>query len=385
MKLRTNERAVVLARLLAVGACGLALSGCGAFTWVKTRFTGEPAPAPAAAAAPAAPPAAPAPAPAAAPAAEMPDAVPKVEPLHPTANKWYGAHGRMYRPITDDREFKDTGRAAVLGASYDGKPTASGEPFAAMAMIAAHPTLPIPSYARVTNLRTGKAAIVRIVDRGAFNRGEAIAISAAAAQKIGLAGSDEVEVERLTPQMIAKMAPPAAAPASPAPPPTVAAEPPRPAAEVPPPAPAPAPAVATPLPAIPAAPAQAAAPPPAPAAPVAAPPPPPAAPVAAAAPRAAPAPAPAPRPTAPAQAAAAGGRWAVQVSAFAVDSVAQSVRARVADQLRQSASDLPAPRVERRGNRSVVLVGDFDDRTAAEAAAERMRRALRQDVLVERR
>lgn len=360
MKLRTNQRAVVLARLLAIGACGVALSGCGAFTWVKTRFTGEPAAVPAPAAAV---PAAPAPA----PGAEIADAVPKVEPLHPTANKWYGAHGRMYRPITDEREFKDTGRAAVLGASYDGKPTASGEPFAALSMSAAHPTLPIPSYARVTNLRTGKSAIVRIVDRGAFNRGEAIAISAAAAQKLALAGSDDVEVERITPEMIARMTPPPAPPASV---PAAAAEPARPVVEVPPPPPPPAPAAVTPLPAAPppASPAPAAAPPPATSGPVAA-----VAPPAAATGRV------------PTPATAGGGRWWVQIAAFAVDSVAQSVRTRVAEQLAQGAADLPAPRVERRGNRSFVLVGDFDDRAAAEAAAERVRRALRQDVVVERR
>ncbi|MCX8006243.1 MAG: DUF4126 domain-containing protein, partial [Burkholderiaceae bacterium] len=92
-------------------ALAAALAGCGALNWVKTRFTGEPSAAPPAAAAP--------PASAAAPARsdDIADAVPKVEPLHPTANRWYGAAGRMYRPITDDREFKDRGRAAVLGAA----------------------------------------------------------------------------------------------------------------------------------------------------------------------------------------------------------------------------------------------------------------------------
>ncbi|MCS7100094.1 MAG: hypothetical protein NZL99_00195 [Burkholderiaceae bacterium] len=205
-------------------ALAAALAGCGALNWVKTRFTGELSAAPPAAAAP--------PASAAAPARsdDIADAVPKVEPLHPTANRWYGAAGRMYRPITDDREFKDRGRAAVLGAAYEGKATAGGEPFAAQSMSAAHPTLPIPSYARVTNLRNGRSAIVRVVDRGAFNRGEAIALSAAAAQKLQLAGNDEVEVERLTPQMIAKMTPPA--PPAAAPQPLAPPEPPRPVAEV---------------------------------------------------------------------------------------------------------------------------------------------------------
>jgi rare lipoprotein A len=374
---KRRARAAASRVVLAV-SMSVALGGCGAFGWVKSRFSGEPAetaapaaPAPAAATKAAAP----APAPA---AVDVADAVPRAEPLHPTANQWYGAAGRLFRPITDDRPFKERGTASVLGPQYEGKPTASGEPFAPMSMSAAHSRLPIPSYARVTNVRNGRTAIVRINDRGAYDRDEAIALSAAAAQKLALAGRDTVEVERLTATDIAALPParlaPAPAPAAPAP----APEPPAPVAVVPPPTVAPQPAAPTPLPAPP--PPAAPAPLPAPA-PVAAPPPAPA-PVAAAPPP------PATR-AAPVPAGSRGGPWSVQVGTFAVQSVAESVRARVSDQLAQGAADLPAadrtPRVERRGNRSIVLVGEFADRAGAEALADRLRPVLRQDVVIDRR
>jgi len=317
------------------------------------------------------------------------DPVPRDEPLNPTANKWYGANGRLYRPITDDREFNERGKATVIATDMEGKTTASGEPYSASGMTAAHSILPIPSYARVTDLRTGRSAVVRVNDRGAYDRDETIAISPAVAQKIGLARNDEVQVERITSAQIAAMpssqnaasAPSPVAP-SPAPPPPVAvaapqAMPPPPEAKpLPPPEPvvAPAPAVAPP----PAAPVAAAAP-----APVAA---------AAVAPAAAPAPAPraaaAPPPARPPAQSAATGRWSVQVAAFVTSGMAESTRTRVAQQLARDAPNLPeadrTPRVERHGNRSYVLVGDFADRDSAEALAGRLRAALRQDVVVER-
>jgi rare lipoprotein A len=373
----------VLRGLLVFGVVA-GLSGC---SWIGSRFSDKeestPAPAPAAKA------------PAVSSTLGGADAVPRDEPLHPTANKWYGANGRLYRPITDDREFKERGKATVFSADVEGKPTASGESYAPGGMTAAHSRLPIPSYARITDLRTGRSAIVRINDRGAYDRDEAIAISPAVAQKLGHANNDEVEVERITPAQIAAM-PPSKAAAAAAPPPAPLPSP----VAVASPQTAPAPAEPTPL-AAPAAPAPAPAPAPvvAPApAPVAAPAPAPvaAAPVApaaaaaapaAAAPRPAPAAAAAPPPTrAPGTQSATTGRWSVQVAAFATESMAESTRVRVAQQLAQNAPNVTAaPRVERYGNRSYVLVGDFADRDSAEALAGRLRAALRQDVVVERR
>ena len=379
---------LALRGVLIVGVT-LVLSGCGVFSWIGSRFSSDksesataPAPAPAARA------------PAATStlgAADPADPVPRDEPLHASANKWYGANGRLYRPITDDRTFKERGKASVIGADQEGKPTASGESFAPRAMTGAHPVLPIPSYVRVTDLRTGKSAVVRINDRGAYERDEAIAISAGVAQKIGLAGNDEVEVERITPAEIAAMPATRAAAAAPAPPPV---PPPPPVAVVAPQTARAAPAEPTPLPPqaveVPA-PAPTPVAPPAPA-PVAAAP---VVPVASAvAPAAAPVrPAPvaaAPRASSrtPGAQSAVTGRWSVQVAAFATESMAESTRARVAQLLAQDAPNLVAgdrtPRVERYGNRSYVLLGDFTDRDSAEALAGRLRAVLRQDVVVDR-
>jgi cell division protein FtsN len=100
------------------------------------------------------------------------------------------------------------------------------------------------------------------------------------------------------------------------------------------------------------------------------------------APRAAPAGTP---PTRAAVQTAATGRWSVQVAAFATSTMAESTRARVAQQLAQSAPNLAAePRVARLNNRSYVLLGDFADRESAEALAGRLRAVLRQDVVVDR-
>jgi rare lipoprotein A len=330
------------------------------------------------------------------------DPVPHDEPLNPTANKWYGANGRLYRPITDDRDFTERGKATVIPSDMEGKATASGELFSTSKMTAAHSILPIPSYVRVTDLRTGRSAVVRVNDRGAYDRDETIAISAAVAQKIGLAANDEVQVDRITSAQIAAMpasqsAASAAAPAAPppAPPPPVAvaepqAVPPPPEAKpLPPPQPiaVPAPASIEPPPAAPvaaAATAPVAAAAVAPAAP--APTPRPAAAAAAPAPRVAATPPPTSTRT-PAQSATTG-RWSVQVAAFATPGMAESTRTRVAQQLAQDAPNLPeadrTPRVERYGNRSYVLLGDFADRDSAEALAGRLRAALRQDVVVDR-
>jgi rare lipoprotein A len=382
MKTSRNGRGAgraVLGGLLMLGVVA-GLSGC---SWIGSRFSDkeESAPAPAAQA------------PAASSTLGAADAVLRDEPLHPTANKWYGANGRLYRPITDDREFKERGKASVFGPDQEGKPTASGESYAPGGMTAAHSRLPIPSYARVTDLRTGRSAIVRINDRGAYDRDEAIVVSPAVAQKLGHARNDEVEVERITPAQIAAMPAPKAA-AVPSPPPP--APPPQPVAVASPQA-VPAPAEPTPLAVPTPAPAPVAAPAPAPvvaSAPAPAPAPVAAAAVAPAAAAAAPAAA-APRPAAaaaappptraPGQQSVTTGRWSVQVAAFATESMAESTRTRIAQQLAQNAPGVTAaPRVERYGNRSYVLVGDFADRDSAEALAGRLRAALRQDVVVER-
>jgi rare lipoprotein A len=128
---------------------------------------------------------------------EMPDAVPKAEPLHPYANRPYIALNKTYTPMTAPGHFQQRGIASWYGRKFNGQRTASGEKYDMYAMTAAHPTLPIPSYARVTNVATGKSVIVRINDRGPFLHDRIIDLSYTAAHKLGIVGngSSEVEVE----------------------------------------------------------------------------------------------------------------------------------------------------------------------------------------------
>jgi rare lipoprotein A len=136
--------------------------------------------------------------------AQTPDAVPRVEPLRIGGpNKPYAFNGRTYRPMTEDDPLVQTGLATWYGKAYHGRPTSSGEIYDMYAMTAAHTTMPIPSYARVSNPANGRSVIVRINDRGPFLRGAVIDLSYAAAARLGvLRGATEVKVERLTFEMI---------------------------------------------------------------------------------------------------------------------------------------------------------------------------------------
>lgn len=127
----------------------------------------------------------------------IPNAVPRVEPLHRFANSQYTALGKTYTPLTTPGRFKERGIASWYGKKFHGKRTASGEIYDMYGMTAAHPTLPVPSYARVTNLSNKKSVVVRINDRGPFLRERIIDLSYVAAYKLGIVdnGSAEVVVE----------------------------------------------------------------------------------------------------------------------------------------------------------------------------------------------
>jgi len=131
--------------------------------------------------------------------AQIPDAVPRDEPYNRFANKPYTVFGRTYTPVLNREPTKERGIASWYGKKFHGQKTASGEPYDMFAMTAAHPTLPIPSYAKVTNLKTGQHVVVRINDRGPFHTDRIIDLSYAAASRIGIAapGSGAVEVERV--------------------------------------------------------------------------------------------------------------------------------------------------------------------------------------------
>jgi rare lipoprotein A len=137
--------------------------------------------------------------------ASIPDAVPRVEPLHRATSKPYTALGRTYTPLTGDAPFRQRGMASWYGRQFHGNRTANGETYDMFAMTAAHPILPIPSYVRVTNMRSGRSVIVRVNDRGPFKHDRIIDLSYAAATKLGIAaaGTGEVEVERITMTQIA--------------------------------------------------------------------------------------------------------------------------------------------------------------------------------------
>ncbi|MDO9101556.1 MAG: septal ring lytic transglycosylase RlpA family protein [Candidatus Nitrotoga sp.] len=127
----------------------------------------------------------------------IPNAVPRVEPLHRFANNQYTALGKTYTPLTMPSKFKERGIASWYGKKFHGKRTASGEVYDMYGMTAAHPTLPVPSYARVTNLNNKKSVVVRINDRGPFLHERIIDLSYVAAHKLGIVdnGSAEVLVE----------------------------------------------------------------------------------------------------------------------------------------------------------------------------------------------
>lgn len=129
----------------------------------------------------------------------IPDAVPKAEPLHKYANRQYSALGKTYVPLQETGKYKERGIASWYGKKFHGQNTSIGEVYDMYAMTAAHPTLPIPSYARVTNVATGKSVIVRVNDRGPFLHDRIMDLSYVAAYKLGYVnnGSAEVEVESI--------------------------------------------------------------------------------------------------------------------------------------------------------------------------------------------
>jgi rare lipoprotein A len=133
--------------------------------------------------------------------AQIPDAVPRDEPFHKFANRPYTVFGQSYAPVVNKEPTKERGMASWYGRKFHGQKTASGEIYDMFAMTAAHKTLPIPSYARVTNVKTGQSVVVRINDRGPFHSNRIIDLSYAAAARIGVAsaGSGLVDVERVIP------------------------------------------------------------------------------------------------------------------------------------------------------------------------------------------
>jgi rare lipoprotein A len=132
--------------------------------------------------------------------ARVPDAEPKLEPIRIGGpNKPYDVLGHSYVPITQDAPFTERGLASWYGRKFNGKRTSSGELYDMYGMTAAHPTLPIPSYARIRNPANGREVVVRINDRGPFHSSRIVDLSYTAALKLDLLrGVAPVELQRIT-------------------------------------------------------------------------------------------------------------------------------------------------------------------------------------------
>ena len=133
---------------------------------------------------------------------KIPEPIPKIEPRSLYGNKSpYTVLGQTYRVLPSARGYDERGIASYYGAKFHGYKTSSLENYDMYAFSAAHKTLPLPSYARVTNLENGKSVIVRINDRGPFHENRLIDLSYAAAVKIGIwpKGTGLVEVRAIDP------------------------------------------------------------------------------------------------------------------------------------------------------------------------------------------
>lgn len=132
----------------------------------------------------------------------VPDAVPRVEPLARSGNRpVYEVWGETYHVMADATGYVDQGKASWYGKKFHGYATASGEIYDMYEMTAAHRSLPLPTYARVTNLDNGHSVIVKVNDRGPFHGNRLIDLSYAAAARLNIlrGGTGRVRVEAIDP------------------------------------------------------------------------------------------------------------------------------------------------------------------------------------------
>jgi rare lipoprotein A len=132
----------------------------------------------------------------------IPDAVPKVEPRSKRGNPpFYSVAGKRYYVMASADGFVERGVASWYGPTFHGGSTSIGESYDMYGMSAAHKTLPLPAYVRVTNLKNGKSVVVRVNDRGPFVSNRVIDLSYTAAAKLDMLkeGTTLVEVRALTP------------------------------------------------------------------------------------------------------------------------------------------------------------------------------------------
>lgn len=132
---------------------------------------------------------------------QIPDAVPMPYAGTPKSAP-YTVFGQPYFPISSARNYRSVGLASWYGTRFHGQATANGETYDLYGMTAAHKTLPLPSYVKVTNLDNGRSVTLRVNDRGPFFSDRIIDLSYAAAKKLGYAdrGTARVMVEGIEPQ-----------------------------------------------------------------------------------------------------------------------------------------------------------------------------------------
>jgi rare lipoprotein A len=129
------------------------------------------------------------------PVVEITGADPHYEPYSQTANQDYRHDGKKYNIVQDPQDFTETGLASIYSQALTGDTTATGDIFDASALAAAHPTLPIPCYVRVTNLANGRMIVVRVNDRGPFEHGRIIDLTQAAADRLNLTNSTKIKLD----------------------------------------------------------------------------------------------------------------------------------------------------------------------------------------------
>ena len=135
----------------------------------------------------------------------IPDAVPS--PIQvPVKNTPYTQGGIHYQPMASANGYAENGQASWYGTKFHGKQTANGEIYDMFKMTAAHKTLPLPSYVKVTNLENGQSVVVRVNDRGPFHGDRLIDLSYVAAKKLGFADSGlaNVAIEGIDPETFAR-------------------------------------------------------------------------------------------------------------------------------------------------------------------------------------
>ncbi|UVO09605.1 endolytic peptidoglycan transglycosylase RlpA [Pectobacterium polonicum] len=129
------------------------------------------------------------------PTEEIGGAEPRYEPYNQGTLQDYSVKGKSYKIVKDPQNFSETGLAAWYGEEASGNRTSIGETFDPNAITAAHPTLPLPSYVRVTNLSNGRRLVVRVNDRGPYTPGRIIDLSKAAGDRLNISNNTKVKVD----------------------------------------------------------------------------------------------------------------------------------------------------------------------------------------------